>query len=265
MNSHSNSNGSIKDMEREIDQDRTHFAQTLSALEEKFSPGQIVDQALGYAKRNGGDFSNNLVKTVSNNPIPTILTGIGLAWMAVSQNRNTGGSQYRDSDSYYEPGSYAGTTSTTGSSSSSKLSGAKDGAKEKASGMKNSLSSSADHASERAHALSDNARHSARDMSDRGRQQWERTSTNARSFFQENPLAVGAAAVAIGALIGAALPVSSRERELLGSTGEQAIDRAKSMAKDAKDTATEAGKAGVQAAKDQAKQSKDSKTTSAAH
>lgn len=256
MSTHSNSNGSIKDIEREIDQDRTHFAQTLSALEDKFSPGQIVDQALGYARKNGGDFSNNLVKTISSNPIPTILTGIGLAWMAVSQNRNDNTSSYRSSDSYYEPGSYTGT-----SSGSSKLSGAK----EKAAGVKSSLSSSAGHASDRAHELSDSARASARDMSERSRQQWERTSTNARSFFQENPLAVGAAAIAIGALIGAALPVSSREKELLGSTGERAMDRAKSYAKDAKDTATEAGKAGMQAAKEQAKTSHDSTSASAAH
>lgn len=258
--SNSNSNGSIRDIERGIEQDRSHFAETLSALESRLSPGQLVDQALGYAKKNSGDFSDNLVKTISNNPIPTILTGIGVAWMAINQNRGVSNGGYSSSDSYYEPGSYAG-------GSGSKLGGAKDKAGElkgsagaKASGMKSNMSDSAHRAGDKAHHLADQARHSAADMSDRSRQQWQRTSSGARNFFAENPLAVGAAAVAIGALIGAALPVSSREREMLGDTGEQALEKAKSMASDAKHTATEAGKAGAQAAKEKAKESKSAES-----
>lgn len=248
MNNQSNSNGSISDIEREIDQDRSHFADTLSALENKLSPGQLVDQALGYAKKNGGDFSDNLVRTISNNPIPTILTGIGVAWMAI-QGRSNHPPGYNSSDRYYETGSHNG--------SGSKLSGMRD----KASQLKGGLSDSVHRAGDQAHHLADGARNSAHDMSDRGRHQWERTSNSARNFFEENPLAVGAAAIAIGALIGAALPVTSRERELLGHSGEQAISRAKSMASDAKHTASEAGKAGMEAAKAKAKESKTTESS----
>lgn len=260
-NQHSNSNGSIRDIEREIDQDRSHLSATLSALENKFSPGQIVDQVLGYAKRNGGDFSDNLVKTVANNPLPTILTGIGVAWLAVSQGRSGSRSQYEESDfyatGYSTDASPSGQGFADGSSSSSKLSSTKG----KASELKDHLSSSASHAGDKASHLASNARHSADAMRHRGQQQWARTSRGAQDFFAQNPLAVGAAAVAIGALIGASLPVSSREKEMLGETGERITDKAKSVAQEAKSTATEAGKAGLAAAKDKAKQSTDSKST----
>lgn len=248
MNNQSNSNGSIRDIEREIDQDRSHFADTLSALENKLSPGQLVDQALGYAKKNGGDFSDNLVRTISNNPIPTILTGIGVAWMAI-QGRSNHPPGYNSSDRYYETGSHNG--------SGSKLSGVRD----KTNQLKGGLSDSAHRAGDKAHRIADNARNSAHGMSDRGRHQWERTAHSARNFFEENPLAVGAAAIAIGALIGAALPATSREKELLGSSGEQAINKAKSMASDVKHTASDAGRAGMQAAKEKVNESKTTESS----
>lgn len=246
-------NGNIKDIEREIDRDRAHFSETLSALESKFSPGQMVDQALDYARRNGGDFSDNLVKTIANNPLPTILTGIGVAWMAMSQGRANAQPDYgshNTTGTSYETGSYG----ANGSNGSSKLAGAKDKAK--------GLGDSAHKVGDRASQLAGNARHSAEDMSARGRQQWARTSNNAVHFFQENPLAVGAAAVAIGALLGAAIPATAREKELMGSKGAQVADKAKSMAEDAKQTATEAGKAGIQAAKDRAQESRSMATES---
>lgn len=240
-NNHSGSNGSIQDIEREIDRDRSHFSETLSALESKLSPGQIVDQALGYAKRNGGDFSDNLVRTVTSNPIPTIITGIGMAWMALNQNSSTAAHQY-------------GHSSSNGSGLSDKLSDAKG----KAQGFEDNLSDSAHRASERANQMAGDARHSAQEISARGRLQWERTSRQAVNFFEENPLAIGAAAIAIGTLIGSAIPSTAREKELLGEAGEQMVDEAKGMADSAKKTASEAGRAGVQAAEERVKETKPS-------
>lgn len=256
-----NSNGSIKDIEREIDRDRSHFSETLRALENKFSPGQLVDQALGYAKRNGGDFSDNLVRTIASNPLPTILTGIGVAWMAMSQGRSSADSQYSSDYGYGYGSSYDTDSSMSGNGSSSSMSGKLSGAKDKAKGLKGELSNSAHQMGDRASHFAGDARNSANQMRERSRQQWARTSEGARQFFEENPLAVGAAAVAIGALIGASIPASAKERELLGDKGEEVINKAKSMAEDAKHTATEAGKAGAQAAKDRAKES-TSKTES---
>lgn len=238
-NNNSGANGSsIQDIERGIDRDRSHFSETLSALEKKLSPGQLVDQALHYAKRNGGDFSDNLVKSVANNPIPTILTGVGMAWMALNQNSSPSES--------HAPGR------SNGAGWSEKMTQAKD----KAKGYEGQFSDSAHQAGDKAYDMANEARHSAQELGTRGKQQWQRTSQQAVHFFEENPLAIGAAAVAIGALIGAALPLTSREKELLGHKGEEMVHDVQATAESAKDTATEASIAAAQAAKDSAAESK---------
>lgn len=76
-----------------------------------------------------------------------------------------------------------------------------------------------------------------------------------RSFLdilQEEPLIVGAVAVAIGAAIGAALPSTRREDELFGSTRDQlrddALDYGREGVRKAETIATEAYKAGTEEA-----------------
>ena len=74
-------------LEREIDQTRANMDRTLGALERKFSPGQLLDQAMEFARENGGEFANNLGRSVKENPVPALLTAVGIAWMVASSNR----------------------------------------------------------------------------------------------------------------------------------------------------------------------------------
>jgi hypothetical protein len=55
--------------------------------------------------------------------------------------------------------------------------------------------------------------------------------------MDHNPLAVGAAAMALGVAVGMALPESRREHQLMGGTRDRLLDRAQSMAGDAVDRA----------------------------
>lgn len=292
MSNSNHTNDRIDDIERDIDRDRNHLSQTIRALEDKLSPGQIFDQVWTYARRNGGTFSDNLVQTVSNNPVPVIMTAVGIAWMAMGRNRT----DYRSDAWYSEDGDYPsrasygvdpsyddaygddideiyadsayddtafGSTSTTtsASASSSTSSSTTDKARDKAKGLKDGLSSKArsarqgasdslHRAGDRARHLGGDARRSAQQMRERSRRQWQQASHGARDFFETNPLAVGAAALAVGALIGAALPETEAEKRLMGEKGEHLADRAKSMVKSSVDDLTEAGKAGAQAAKE---------------
>ncbi|WP_122710696.1 DUF3618 domain-containing protein [Pseudomonas viridiflava] len=65
-------------LEREIDQQRSSIGNIVDALEKKMSPGQLVDQALGYVKDNGGEFFGNLGNNVKANPVPAVLTTVGV-------------------------------------------------------------------------------------------------------------------------------------------------------------------------------------------
>lgn len=61
-------------------------------------------------------------------------------------------------------------------------------------------------------------------------------------LVHENPLAVGAAAVAIGAAVGLALPGTQIEQEYMGEASEKIVDRAQQVARDAMDKVKSATK-----------------------
>lgn len=74
-------------LEREINAKREHISDLVDALEQRLSPGQLMDQVLAYGKGNGGEFFHNLGTTLKNNPLPATLTAVGMAWLAMNQNR----------------------------------------------------------------------------------------------------------------------------------------------------------------------------------
>jgi ElaB/YqjD/DUF883 family membrane-anchored ribosome-binding protein len=72
-------------IERDLERTRSRMDNRLSELQERLSPGQIVDDLLGYFRGSeGGDFARNLMDSVRNNPLPVALTGIGLTWLMAS-------------------------------------------------------------------------------------------------------------------------------------------------------------------------------------
>src|SRR3712207_1154829 len=81
-------------IERELEDTRSRLDATIDALQQKLSPGQMVDQAVTYFKEGGGvEFTHNLGRTVRDNPLPVLLIGASIAWLAVSgttSRRDTG-------------------------------------------------------------------------------------------------------------------------------------------------------------------------------
>jgi Protein of unknown function (DUF3618) len=72
---------SSAELEREVTREREHVADTIDALQRKASVGNIVDQVVKAVSENGGDVSRNLGRQLRDNPLPVLLTGVGLAWL----------------------------------------------------------------------------------------------------------------------------------------------------------------------------------------
>ena len=54
-------------------------------IQEKLSPGQMVDELLNYAKDSGGsEFVADLGQSVRTNPLPVALLGMSLMWLIAS-------------------------------------------------------------------------------------------------------------------------------------------------------------------------------------
>jgi ElaB/YqjD/DUF883 family membrane-anchored ribosome-binding protein len=77
-------------LEREAEDTRAQLAQTLDELRERITPGQLVDQAVDYAKDSGGGmFVRNLGRQTAANPLPVALIGAGLAWLMLANGRRS--------------------------------------------------------------------------------------------------------------------------------------------------------------------------------
>ncbi len=73
-------------IERDLDQTRSRLGSHLSELQDKFSPGQVLDDLMGYFRGSeGAEFGRSLMDSVRGNPMPAAVTAIGLAWLMASK------------------------------------------------------------------------------------------------------------------------------------------------------------------------------------
>jgi hypothetical protein len=83
---------SSAEIEREVEGTRAQLAETLDALRESASPGQLMDKAVDYLRSSGGaDFTRNLGGAVRDNPLPVLLIGAGIGWLLLSGKQGSGG------------------------------------------------------------------------------------------------------------------------------------------------------------------------------
>lgn len=246
------SHKSPETLEQEIDAKRASISNIVDSLESRFTPGQLFDQALAYTKGGGGEFFQNLGTTLKNNPVPTVLTGIGLTWLALNQNKPFPG---------YTVSSGPGLGDKL-SSMASQVAGAFGQVSDRVHSATSAVSDKAhaltDKATDKAHALTDKAyalkdkasglHHSASDSlgssADQARQlaydanaqlqnQTAQLKGQFNTLLKEQPLVLAAIGIALGAALGAALPSTRKEDELLGSTSDKLTSTLKSKGQEA--------------------------------
>ena len=234
-------------LEREIDQQRDSINDIVNALESRLSPGELLDKAMTYAKGNGGEFMNNLGSTIKANPVPTLLTSVGLMWMMMGQNRsqpytNAGMSStgivdsLRDkasglSDTLHDKAnSMSGAVHDKTDSMRTQTQGFKDKAADMRSSTSDSMSSARQTVSEKAQTASETMRN-----------QTAKAKSGFQYMLEEQPLALGAIGIAVGALLGATLPATERENRLMGKTSDRITDKVKMKAEQGYAKATEVG------------------------
>jgi hypothetical protein len=88
---------SAAELQREIEADRQRIEEKLHAIQERMSPGQLMDEVLEYAKTSGGaEYLSNLGVALRANPVPVALMGISLAWLIANPGSRTPGSRRLD-------------------------------------------------------------------------------------------------------------------------------------------------------------------------
>jgi Protein of unknown function (DUF3618) len=251
---------SSAELEREVRQSRAEVEDTLDEIQDRLSPGQWVDEVAHYVRDNGGEFARNFGRIVRQNPVPATMVGVGLVWMMLSSRRHNGLPRSADltPDDPFDPdwpevgsdprqfGSEEGAGEGLSDAAASSWEAAKEGA--------GRVGRFAGTARERAASM-------GADMSRRARRtgaQARRYGVRAREGFlhtlQRQPLVLGALGLAAGAVLGAALPPTRREDELMGEASDDLKRRAGAAGREGYARAEAAAGAAYRAAEDEAKE-----------
>ena len=75
-------------IEQDLDRTRARLGSHLNDLQDRLSPGQVLDDLMGYFRGSeGAAFGRSLLDNVRGNPMPAAVTTIGLAWLMASNPR----------------------------------------------------------------------------------------------------------------------------------------------------------------------------------
>jgi ElaB/YqjD/DUF883 family membrane-anchored ribosome-binding protein len=246
-------------LKAQIEETRHQMGETIDAIQEKLSFSNISEQvseqlnnaietakhtvydatigkAVNYMKDVGSDISgSSAVKMVRNNPLPFVLIAAGAGLLAYNSYSGKRGSNERRTPGQDAPGNEQ-------TSAARSLLGS---AREKAGGIAESVGSAAGSAYESVAGAASgtyagiansasNAYTGANELVHRAYDKVGEYGVTAQEQYshhiEENPLAVGAVALALGAAIGFAIPSTRYEGELMGEARENLMQKAQDSA-----------------------------------
>jgi hypothetical protein len=198
-----NEGGAPEHLERSADRIRADLDRTLGALERRLAPSQLLDRSLAYLREHGGDMTRSVADACRRNPVPIMITVAGLGWLVASSIRKRDaidvtpttidlddGADLDDDDAFGDASSYEGSSS---------------------------------------YRDSDTLRSKVHDRVAAARAQTRRAQYRAVSAVEESPFLFGGLAIAIGALLGAVIPSTQYEDQVVGQVRDRAVERAKQM------------------------------------
>jgi hypothetical protein len=225
---------SAAEIESEIARVRREMDATLSAIENRLTTDHLVDRGIAYLRQSGArEFASNLGNSVKQNPLSVTLVGVGLAWLMLSGRQDM-------------PESNA--------EGASAAEGLKDQAGEAmgriadtATSARQTLSRTARNASARSAEFGASVRDRTRLAMGTTRRQAERARRGFDYLLQEQPLALGAIGLAVGAVIAAAAPRTRTEDEWMGEASARFTADLKQTGKEQVEKAGEAASAAISA------------------
>lgn len=265
---------SPEEIRARIERTRAEMSDTVETIQRRLSPDRLRYEAQESVREAAAERIDDMkyrarrkartvTDTIKDNPVPAALIGLGLGWLLMSgpdqdDEYDEYGQPYPYGGrrTYYAPGQASGAWNDqyvyetenayptgyapySGQGNGHSDSGKIDELQQKAGETVNSIQESAGD-------LSDSAREQARQMSEqmqmRAEQARYRTRYRARrakrgfqQSMEENPLAMGAVALAVGAAIGLSAPNTDYEDELVGEYRDQLIHEARQQARQTAD------------------------------
>lgn len=242
----------------EIEDTRAVMSQTINEIQERLSPDHLIGQVketvreatIGKVERVVSEvtepalevagLAGNAIKEVGTqvadklwkNPIPVALIGLGVGMLVVRNFSNGGG------------GSSSSRTTLPNRRSNYALgdAGGVEAVGQTRQSLQNTGAGTLNQVKETATDLASRAKDSATDLAYRAKDSASSVGTRFGELCRENPLAVGAVAVAAGTAVGLMLPSTQFESEYIGETGEKLVESVEDVARGALDKVQDAAK-----------------------
>jgi hypothetical protein len=252
----------------QIEETRSQMGETIDAIQDRLSfsnlseqvsehvtnavetaKDAVYDATIGKAANMMKNLTNDIsgskiVQTAKRNPLPFVLIGVGAGLLAYQgyTGKLSGTRNRRRELGEMDDRKLATRSPIT------------DAAREKVSGVTEKVTATASNAMEKVSGAVDSAYSSAGELVHKAYDRAGELGTSAHEMYdhqlEENPLAVGAVALGLGAAIGFAIPSTRYEGEMLGGVREQFMEKAQDTAATlldkTKQVVTEAGKNATQ-------------------
>jgi hypothetical protein len=251
-------------IEHQAESHREHISQLLDELRERATPGEVLDQFLGW--EDGREIARTFGRQLRDNPLPLALIGSGIAWLmagdAIRGRRPV--ADYAARTQSHVSTDFASAGRNAADATASAVGDVRDAAAAATQWTRNTASG----ASDAAQSALESARGTASDVADsaqsamgRARQTasdtvagvsgtaasaWQKTSGMAQdtanavrqagfsinSIARDQPLLVAGIGVALGMVLGTMLPVSDTENEMFGEQADALKSKAGEFARD---------------------------------
>jgi ElaB/YqjD/DUF883 family membrane-anchored ribosome-binding protein len=223
-------------LREDIESTRARLGDTLEELGTRFNPDRLKQEAkdtihdatIGRVQhmardtmQRANDAGRQVTDLIRENPIPAAMIGVGIGWLAWSAGRRDGSGQPRYTRPDIRRPYYEGDEQTY-------LPDVADESK---------IQSVAHTVTARAGDIASNVTERASDVAETVGDAARAQRVRVRDAFQEQPLVMGAIALAMGLAAGFLVPSTQVEGEMLGDKREALMDRARDVLEEKKDQA----------------------------
>jgi len=238
---------------REAEHTRNRLARNLDELDDRLTPGNLIDEVLSYARGGSGTFLRATSRAAQQNPVPSMLISSGVLMLLSERFGIAHSGQASRSSS-----STSQTVRTAAKTGSGYVSDAAQRAGEAAGDLRDRATDAATRAGQTAaEYATDAAERIGETLSETGAQTSDAFNVLRDRFMKlahDQPLVLGAIGLAAGAALAAVLPATSAENKVMGDASDKVKETAADAAAEAyegvKDAAGRVVEKAAQAAKD---------------
>jgi hypothetical protein len=263
---------SPSEQREEIEETRGELSETLDEIGQRLDPAYVADEAkqkvreatigrvedaVESVEETAKGAGSSMLETIRHNPIPTAMAaiGLGMLWMnrsdgQESQRRYRSNGRFSDYRYDYGYGYRVGTDERRQRSGQTPM----DQARNVAGQAVGSVEQAAGDVGDRAGQFADQVGETAGELMDQGGMRLQQAGTQFQQLLDGNPLAMGAAAIAAGAVMGMVLPETRQERQVMGEASRTVTDEVQQTASTMLDKGEKVAQSAAESAQTTARQ-----------